>query len=195
MKITLRTPKQALNKAYLKEKVIRSEFDLFKKNLNELIEKTRIDESEEHSKTPLINFLKDTYYKDTNEINTKDKIDLVIYNDKTSKSSAGVLFEVKKSSNTGEMITKSDLNKKAFHELMLYYLRERIEEKNIDIKFIIATNIYEWFIFDSADFERLFYKNSKLVKDYNEWNTKQKGNTEYRSVLQRYCQTFSFRLG
>lgn len=174
MKITLRNPKQALNKAYLKEKVIRDEFDLFKKNLHELIQKTRTDESEEHSKNPLINFLKDTFYRENNEINTKDRIDLVIYNDKTSKSSAGVLIEVKKSANTSEMITKTDFNKKAFHELILYYLRERIEEKNIDIKYIIATNIYEWFIFDTSDFEKLFYKNSKLVKDYNEWNTKQK---------------------
>ncbi|MBU1101962.1 MAG: Eco57I restriction-modification methylase domain-containing protein [Bacteroidetes bacterium] len=180
MKITLLAPKQALNKAYLKEKVIRSQFDVFKSNLTTLLDETRLDESEEFSKKPLIKFLENTFYKEKNEINTKDKIDLVIYNDKTSSGTAGVLLEVKKASNKSEMITSNDINKKAFHELILYYLRERVDGKNIDIKHLVATNIYEWFIFDATDFERLFYKNSGLIKKYEEWKTKQKvsGNTD-----------------
>ena len=55
------------------------------------------------------------------------------------------------------------------HELVLYYMRERVDSKNIDIKYIVATNIYEWFIIDASYFDRIFYGNKKFVKQYEEW--------------------------
>jgi len=59
-----------------------------------------------------------------------------------------VILEVKKPSNKSEMLRRDKLNCKALQELLLYFLRERITEKNLEIKHLIATNIYEWFIFD-----------------------------------------------
>jgi adenine-specific DNA-methyltransferase len=44
----------------------------------------------------LIDFLKETYYKDKHYINVKDNNDLVIHNDKTAHSSVGVIIEVKR---------------------------------------------------------------------------------------------------
>lgn len=64
------------------------------------------------------------------------------------------------------MLTKDKINVKAFQELVLYYLRERITQKNIEIKYLIATNINEWFIFDATLFDRLFAQNKNLVKLY-----------------------------
>ncbi len=39
---------------------------------------------------------------------------------------------------------------------------------------MVITNIYHWFVFDAPEFERLFFKNTGLVKDYNAWMAKQK---------------------
>jgi len=52
------------------------------------------------------------------------------------------------------MVRPDCLNAKAFHELILYYMRERITNHNLEIKHLIATNIYEWFIFDVEVFEK-----------------------------------------
>lgn len=174
MVLKILTPKQSLNKAYQKVTVFRDEFNLFRKNLSKLLSNIDHEESEENVKNHLKDFLSDTYYKDKHLLNTKNKTDLVIYLDKKQDSKAGVLIEVKRPSNKGEMITKEDLNRKALHELILYYLQERIEGKNDEIKYLITTNIYEWFIFDAVLFENLFYKNTQLVKDYNNWKNDRK---------------------
>jgi adenine-specific DNA-methyltransferase len=64
------------------------------------------------------------------------------------------------------MPTINNLNSKAFYELILYYLRERIINKNIDIKYLVTTNIYEWFIFSANDFERLFANDRTFIKQF-----------------------------
>jgi hypothetical protein len=83
----------------------------------------------------------------------------------------GVILEVKKPSNKSEMLRRDKLNCKALQELLLYFLRERITEKNLEIKHLIATNIYEWFIFDGNVFERLFAQNQELVRQFNDFET------------------------
>ena len=67
------------------------------------------------------------------------------------------------------MITTKKLNAKAFQELVLYYLRERITHKNLEVKYLVATNINEWFIFDATLFDRLFAQNKNLVKQFNDF--------------------------
>jgi len=100
MKLITQTPKKAL-KAFLKQKPLRSEIDVFKTNLIVLLDKISViekrptDESEEHLKNDLRDFLRDTYYRDTNAINTKDKKDLVIHLGKTTDSEVGIIIEAK----------------------------------------------------------------------------------------------------
>ncbi len=184
------TPKQSLNKAYLKQKVNRSEFEIFKKNLFHLLNIIDETESEEHLKNQVTEFLNDTFYKNKYYINTKDRKDLVIHNEDKSTSKVGVLLEAKRPNNTSEMITKADFNKKALQELLLYYLRERVDEKNNDLKHLVITNTYEWFIFDAQIFEALFYKNSKLIKEYEQWKNNQKTSTNndlfYNEIAKKY---------
>ena len=139
MKLTIKTPKQSLNKAFLKQRPLRKEIDLFKDNLTRLLGKIDEIEREENQKNLIRDFLLNTYYKESNEINTKDNKDLVIHNGKTNKESVGVIIEAKRPSNKNEMLTADKPNTKAFQELVLYYLRERIEEKNNDIKYLVAT--------------------------------------------------------
>jgi adenine-specific DNA-methyltransferase len=96
---------------------------------------------------------------------------------KDAKSSAGVIIEAKSPTNKYEMISKENINCKAFHELILYYLRERITGNNLEVKQLIATNIYEWFIFDASMFEKLFANNKSLVRQFTEFETKRMSGT------------------
>jgi adenine-specific DNA-methyltransferase len=167
-------PRKALNKAFLKVKSNRVEIEGFKTNLVTLIDRTNDTESEEFHKNLLSDFLKDTYYKQNHFINTKGRNDLVIHNGQNANSKVGVIIEAKKPTNKAEMITTKKLNVKAFQELVLYYLRERITHKNLDVKHLIATNINEWFIFDEHLFERLFAKNKPFVKKFENFEASKK---------------------
>jgi hypothetical protein len=123
-------------------------------------------ESEEFQKNLISNFLKQNAFEGNYFINTKGRNDLVIHNDKTAKSSVGVIMETKQSGNNAEMMTTKKLNTKAFQELVLYYLQERITHKNLEIKHLIATNVYEWFIFDAILLKIVLQKTKNLVKQF-----------------------------
>ncbi|MBN8678206.1 MAG: Eco57I restriction-modification methylase domain-containing protein [Chitinophagales bacterium] len=158
---------QALNKAYLKEKVARPAIENFKNCLRILLSNIDLEESEANVRDHLRDFLNDAWYKNDFLLASKERTDLVIHAGKTAKSPAAVLLEVKRPKNAGEMTSVSDLNRKALQELVLYYLRERIENENHSIKSLIITDIHQWFIFEEKDFERYFYHHKKLVEYYH----------------------------
>jgi hypothetical protein len=162
----LLVPRKALNKAFLKVKTNRNEIELFKTNLIGLLDKIDESESEEFHKNLVSDFLKNTWYGNNHFINTKGRNDLVIHNTLNPASTVGVVVEAKKPTNKSEMISKGNINNKAFQELVLYYLRERITSKNLEIKHLVATNIYEWYIFDATLFEKAFAQNKSLVKQF-----------------------------
>jgi len=170
MKLALSFPAKALSKAYLKQSLKRDQIELFKANLGRMFERIRMDEHEEHLKNIVSDFLKDTWYKQTNEINTSGRADLAIHNGLTSTASVGVLIEVKRPGNKNEMISPERPNTKALHELLHYYMQERYVRDNKEIRHLIICNIHQWYIFDAADFERFFFHNQKLVKSYKDWN-------------------------
>ena len=162
-------PRKALNKAFLKVKPNRIEIEGFKTNLINLLDRINDTETEEFHKNLISDFLKNTYYSPNHFINTKGRNDLVIHNANDAKSSVGVIIEAKKPNNKAEMISKTNINAKALHEMLLYYLRERITHKNIELKHLVVTNINEWFIFDAILFDRLFAQNKDLVKQFNDF--------------------------
>jgi adenine-specific DNA-methyltransferase len=166
MNSTFLDPRKALNKAFLKIKPNRSHIELFKSNLIAILDAINEKETEEFHKNLVIDFLKKTYYDPHYFVNTKGRNDLVIHNGKDAKTPVGVIIEVKSPSNKSEMISVDNLNGKALQELVLYYLRERITHKNTDLKQLVVTNIYEWFVFDAQHFNSLFAENKKLVKDF-----------------------------
>ncbi|POY36439.1 type II restriction endonuclease [Solitalea longa] len=162
-------PRKALNKAFLKVKPNRSEIEKFKANLIHLLDQINEKETEEFHKNLIADFLKNTYYNPDHFVNTKGRNDLVIHNGKDAKSTVGVLIEAKSPTNRAEMLKENNINTKAFQELVLYYLRERITHKNLEIKHLVVTNIYEWFIFDVASFEKHFAQNKPLVKQFTDF--------------------------
>jgi len=170
---------QSLHKVFVHEKPQKEHFDTFKQNLHTFFENVNENETEENLKNDLILFL-NSFYNQDYYINTKERADLVIHTDKSPKSNAGVIFEMKHPSNKTQMITNENMNCKGFQQLVLYFLRERINNKNIDIKHLILTNIYDWYIFDATEFEKIFYKNNDFVTQFIEWQLRQKtsDNTE-----------------
>ncbi len=121
MQFILLKPKQSINKAYLKEKVSRSAIDLFKKNFSVFLNHTNSNKNdEEHLKSQLMFFLRDTWFKDIHHINPIGKNDMVIHTGKSTSDPAGVIIEVKSITNKVEMLSADKPNAKALHELVLY---------------------------------------------------------------------------
>ncbi len=164
---------QALNSTFRRLKTNREAVDRFKTQFLLLLDSVNDKETEEFHKNLVIEFLKETYYnlkdKPKHFINTKGRNDLVIHNGETAKTSVGVIIEAKKPANTAEMPTLDNLNVKAFHELILYYLRERITHKNLEIRHLIITNVYDWFVFDVQEIERVFAQNKNFVKQFQDF--------------------------
>lgn len=185
------SPKLSLNKAYQKLKPNRVDIERFKKYLRLLMSSISESESEEFHKNLVSDFLKNTYYSPSFFINTKGRNDLVIHNSSTAKSTVGVILEAKKASNS-EMCSTSKLNTKALHELVLYYLRERITEGNLEVKHLLITNVEEWFIFDAANFDRLFAQNKNLVKLFNDFIDRRLADTKteffYKQIAEPFIQ-------
>ena len=192
MKLIEISPKKA-TRELLKHRPMRHDIDVFKANLLRLLGKVDEIEREENQKNHIRDFLLDTYYKDTNEINTKNATDLVIHLGKSNKDKVGVIVEAKRPGNKAEMLSIEKPNTKALHELVLYYMRERIDENNIDIKNCIATNVYEWYVFDAQYFEKYFAKNKDFVKQYNEWKNNQKVTKDtslfYNEIVKPYIDS------
>ena len=183
-------PKKALNKAFLKVKPNRTEIEGFKTHLITLLDRTNDTESEEFHKNLISDFLKDTYYKQNHFINTKGRNDLVIHNGNNASSSVGVIMETKKPTNKAEMMTTKKLNVKAFQELVLYYLRERITHKNVEVKHLVATNINEWFIFDATLFDRLFAQNKNFVKQFTDFEGGRLADTKTDFFYKQIAEPF-----
>jgi adenine-specific DNA-methyltransferase len=190
MEIKQLKPRKALNKAFLKVKPNRTEIEGFKTNLIHLLDRTNDTESEEFHKNLVIDFLKKTYYDPNHYINTKGRNDLVIHNGSNASSSVGVIIEAKKPTNKSEMISTKKLNAKAFQELVLYYLRERITHKNLEVRYLVATNINEWFIFDATLFDKLFAQNKNLVKQFTEFEGGRLADTKTDFFYKQIAEPF-----
>lgn len=172
----------------------------FKKELKTLFDKIEIingrndDETEEHLKTDLRDFLiHSVYARDEYAINTKGKIDLAIYLGKDTNTNVGVIIEAKRPKNKGEMISDTDVNKKAFHEILLYSFKER--ETNPDLKYIIITNVEDWYLININDFEnKHIFNNTNLKKEFNKIKDEGKTNPHYYEQVKKIIPLIDFEL-
>lgn len=153
----------------------------FEKQLTNYLEtlQEKQNESEEYQKNVISDFLKGILPK--NFINTSNRIDLAIYNGQDGTSSLGLIIETKRLNNTNEMMTKENINTKAFQEIVSYYLYERIVSKNLEIKKAIVTNGLSWFIIEAKELEKYFYNNKNLRDLYGKWTRNQlsSSNTDF----------------
>ncbi len=186
MNLKLHTPKQSLNKAYLKEKISRTDIELFKVHFADLIDKINDKADEEHLKSLVTQFLTRTYYdRSQHQINPIGKNDLVIHTGKSTTDPYGVILEVKSPTNKGEMITAEKPNAKAIHELILYYLEERIGHNRNELKQLVVTNIYDWYIVDANEFDKKIYRNTVIKKLYDLKKSDNKDNPWFYDELKK----------
>ena len=90
------------------------------------------------------------------------------------------------------MVTLDKFNVKSLQQLLFYYLQARINDNNINLKHLIVTDIYNWFIFDANLFERLFYYHKPLIKEFNDFQqgrlTSKKQELFYQDIASKYIR-------
>ena len=168
------SPSAFLNEKKLRENSVEpEEFAKFKEALLNNLPPQPDDDPESNYSNAVKAILDDTFYKGKNKIAQRKGVntDLNIFEDNTTSSSPIVLIEMKKPSEKSDMLSEKNLNRKALHELILYYLTEFVDnDHNNAIRYLIASNGYEWFIFEEELFRKLFYANKKFVREYRKVN-------------------------
>ncbi|EMH28883.1 Eco57I restriction-modification methylase domain-containing protein [Helicobacter pylori] len=140
---------------------------------------TNQQENEDHHKDAFNDLLKGAFkYK----VKPTKKIDSAILND---NNKVEVIIEFKALKNPNEFIKKGDLNVKALHESLLYYLIER-KEGNNNLKRLILGTIKELYIIDANEFE-VFNKDKEIQKAFENCHDK-KGNDPRTKAFYDACQ-------
>ncbi len=115
-------------------------------------------ESEEHQKNLFNNFLRDSFSEYKN-INTHERIDALI---RDKDNLPRVFIETKRISNSGEMLSEADANRKALHEALLYFYRLRQGDESFRLNYIMITDCEQIFLFSARQFDELC-KNKKVA--------------------------------
>ncbi|MEJ8622555.1 Eco57I restriction-modification methylase domain-containing protein [Helicobacter pylori] len=140
---------------------------------------TNQQENENHHNDAFNDLLKGVFkYK----VKPTKKIDSAILND---NNEVEVIIEFKALKNPNEFIKKGDLNVKALHESLLYYLTER-KEGNNNLKHLILATIKELYIIDANEFE-VFNKDKEIKKAFENCYDK-KGNDTSTKAFYDACQ-------
>ncbi len=140
---------------------------------------TNQQENENHHNDAFNDLLKGVFkYK----VKPTKKIDSTILN---KNNKVEVIIEFKALKNPNEFIKKGDLNVKALHESLLYYLIER-KEGNNNLKRLILGTIKELYIIDANEFE-VFNKDKEIQKAFKDCHDK-KGNDPRTKAFYDACQ-------
>ncbi|WQW03423.1 class I SAM-dependent DNA methyltransferase [Helicobacter pylori] len=140
---------------------------------------TNQQENENHQNDAFNDLLKGVFkYK----VKPTKRIDIAILND---NDKVEVIIEFKALKNPNEFIKKGDLNVKALHESLLYYLTER-KEGNNNLKRLILGTIKELYIIDANEFE-VFNKDKEIQKAFKNCHDK-KGNDPRTKAFYDACQ-------
>ncbi|GAA8488313.1 class I SAM-dependent DNA methyltransferase [Helicobacter pylori] len=140
---------------------------------------TNPQENENHHNDAFNDLLKGVFkYK----VKPTEKIDSAILNE---NNEVEVIIEFKAIKNPNEFIKKGDLNVKAFHESLLYYLTER-KKGNNNLKHLILATIKELYIIDANEFE-VFNKDKEIEKAFKNCHDR-KGNDTRTKAFYDACQ-------
>ncbi|PUD86943.1 class I SAM-dependent DNA methyltransferase [Helicobacter pylori] len=140
---------------------------------------TNQQENENHQNDAFNDLLKGVFkYK----VKPTKKIDSAILND---NGKVEVIIEFKALKNPNEFIKKGDLNVKALHESLFYYLIER-KNGNNNLKHLILATIKELYIIDANEFE-VFNKDKEIKKAFENCHDK-KGNDPRTKAFYDACQ-------
>lgn len=183
--ITIEEALKKFDKRFYNFRVDENSINIFMSNLkkySKMTSKAISDgESEEHLKNLTNLFLKAIYSSDKYEINTDKRIDSVI----KVNGQVQALIENKKPSNRGEMVSINNINTKALHEILFYYMVEtrdvdgtKVKRKpNVEIRRCIITDTQNWVMIDANEIEKIVdgylekqffkYQNHQLIYSNN----------------------------
>ena len=167
--MNIKSPIESFSKLYRKQTIDGSAFSTFKDALEELYDNIEEGQVEPTQRKFFTTFMEVIIPKGFLVTHEEDGIDVVIHTGERVSSPKGVLVELKSTTNRDEMVTKENINRKALQELLFYYLNERIGKQNYSLKYLLACNCYECFIWDAQVFEKAFGKNKPLLKDYDDF--------------------------
>ncbi|MBH0300164.1 class I SAM-dependent DNA methyltransferase [Helicobacter pylori] len=154
------------------------QLEVFKTAFDAFLE-TNPQENENHQNDAFNDLLKGVFkYK----VKLTKKIDSAILND---NGKVEVIIEFKALKNPNEFIKKGDLNVKALHESLFYYLIER-KNGNNNLKHLILATIKELYIIDANEFE-IFKKDKEIEKAFENCHDK-KGNDPRTEAFYDACQ-------
>ncbi|EJB84179.1 type IIG restriction enzyme/methyltransferase [Helicobacter pylori] len=140
---------------------------------------TNQQENENHHNDAFNDLLKGVFkYR----VKPTKKIDSAILNE---NNKVEVIIEFKALKNPNEFVKGGDLNVKALHESLLYYLTER-KGGNNNLKRLILGTIKELYIIDANEFE-VFNKDKEIQKAFEDCHDK-KGNDPHTKAFYDACQ-------
>ncbi|PDW15635.1 restriction endonuclease [Helicobacter pylori] len=156
----------------------KEQLEAFKTAFDAFLE-TNQQENENHQNDAFNDLLKGVFkYK----VKPTKKIDSAILNE---NNEVEVIIEFKALKNPNEFIKKGDLNVKAFHESLLYYLIER-KNGNNNLKHLILATIKELYIIDANEFE-VFNKDKEIENAFKNCHDR-KGNDTRTEAFYDVCQ-------
>ncbi|GAA7940115.1 class I SAM-dependent DNA methyltransferase [Helicobacter pylori] len=156
----------------------KEQLEAFKTAFDAFLE-TNPQENENHQNDAFNDLLKGVFkYK----VKPTKRIDSAILND---NDKVEVIIEFKALKNPNEFIKKGDLNVKAFHESLLYYLTER-KNGNNNLKRLILATIKELYIIDANEFE-VFNKDKEIENAFKNCHDR-KGNDTRTEAFYDACQ-------
>ncbi|WRA87953.1 class I SAM-dependent DNA methyltransferase [Helicobacter pylori] len=156
----------------------KEQLEAFKTAFDAFLE-TNPQENENHQNDAFNDLLKGVFkYK----VKPTKRIDSAILND---NDKVEVIIEFKALKNPNEFIKKGDLNVKALHESLFYYLIER-KNGNNNLKRLILATIKELYIIDANEFE-VFNKDKEIEKAFKNCHDR-KGNDTHTEAFYDACQ-------
>ncbi|WP_437342471.1 type IIG restriction enzyme/methyltransferase [Helicobacter pylori] len=156
----------------------KEQLEAFKTAFDAFLE-TNPQENENHQNDAFNDLLKGGF---KHKVKPIKRIDSAIVND---NDKVEVIIEFKALKNPNEFIKKGDLNVKALHESLFYYLIER-EEGNNNIKHLILATIKELYIIDANEFE-VFNKDKEIKNAFKNCYDR-KGNDTSTKAFYDACQ-------
>ncbi|GAA8155958.1 class I SAM-dependent DNA methyltransferase [Helicobacter pylori] len=156
----------------------KEQLEAFKTAFDAFLE-TNPQENENHQNDAFNDLLKGVFkYK----VKPTKRIDSAILNE---NNEVEVIIEFKALKNPNEFIKKGDLNVKALHESLFYYLIER-KEGNNNLKHLILATIKELYIIDANEFE-VFNKDKEIENAFKSCYDR-KGNDTSTKAFYDVCQ-------
>ncbi len=156
----------------------KEQLEAFKTAFDAFLE-TNPQENENHQNDAFNDLLKGVFkYK----VKPTKRIDSAILND---NDKVEVIIEFKALKNPNEFIKKGDLNVKALHESLFYYLIER-KNGNNNLKHLILATIKELYIIDANEF-KVFNKDKEIENAFKDCYDR-KGNDTSTKAFYDVCQ-------